>query len=429
MGVRPRRRRSKGRQPGWPLDKSLCGIPTLFAWSLAYGRNLLRQPLSASELLEEAERLAAAEPEIEVADLLCRLRALLASPAAVRGPALEFDPWRIRTLKPWIRTNPPVGAVADKDRPATSYIVVATLERDRYFDLDGVSRTPLDDSDRRHSNGTKPDARDGTPPYAKRIGSGSSGAPPLDWWNPVDAVVDEALAEHRQGVRGWHIRRALERAGLLRTAEALDVSPKGYKRDHFAVWPKELVRLLVEEMCPRRVCAVCGKPSRRLVRAAPSPHTGLPGVAGRRRGGRAKGPLGLGKTGIAHGNEHRRAETIGWSHCGCGEGCRATTWRKVRVPVVDENGRCQFTLYGRPVTKTILEVEDPGQCVDATHWRPGLVLDPFVGSGTTLEVCTGMDRDALGIDLDERNEDRVRDRVGMFLADVDPPPGRPQLTA
>ena len=27
---------------GWPLDKSLTGIPTLFTWSLAYGRNLLR---------------------------------------------------------------------------------------------------------------------------------------------------------------------------------------------------------------------------------------------------------------------------------------------------------------------------------------------------------------------------------------------------
>jgi hypothetical protein len=27
--------------PGWPLAKSLTGIPTLYTWSLAYGRNLL----------------------------------------------------------------------------------------------------------------------------------------------------------------------------------------------------------------------------------------------------------------------------------------------------------------------------------------------------------------------------------------------------
>ena len=53
-------------------------------------------------------------------------------------------------------------------------------------------------------------------------------------------------------------------------------------------------------------------------------------------------------------------------------------------------------------------------------WRPGHVLDPFAGSGTTLAVCTGMARDATGIDIDERNADLARERVGMFL-DVDNP--------
>jgi DNA modification methylase len=44
-----------------------------------------------------------------------------------------------------------------------------------------------------------------------------------------------------------------------------------------------------------------------------------------------------------------------------------------------------------------------------------VVLDPFAGSGTTLQVATGHGRDAIGIDLDERNVDLARDRVGMFL--------------
>lgn len=38
-----------------------------------------------------------------------------------------------------------------------------------------------------------------------------------------------------------------------------------------------------------------------------------------------------------------------------------------------------------------------------------------VGSGTTLQVATGHGRDAIGIDLDERNADLARERVGMFL--------------
>jgi site-specific DNA-methyltransferase (adenine-specific) len=43
------------------------------------------------------------------------------------------------------------------------------------------------------------------------------------------------------------------------------------------------------------------------------------------------------------------------------------------------------------------------------------VLDPFAGSGTTLAVATGHGRDAIGIDLDARNADLARERVGMFL--------------
>lgn len=45
----------------------------------------------------------------------------------------------------------------------------------------------------------------------------------------------------------------------------------------------------------------------------------------------------------------------------------------------------------------------------------GTVLDPFAGSGTTLLVATGHGRNAIGIDLDARNADLARERVGMFL--------------
>jgi DNA modification methylase len=49
----------------------------------------------------------------------------------------------------------------------------------------------------------------------------------------------------------------------------------------------------------------------------------------------------------------------------------------------------------------------------------GLVLDPFAGSGTTLQVATGHGRQAIGIDLDARNADLARSRLGMLL-DISP---------
>lgn len=45
----------------------------------------------------------------------------------------------------------------------------------------------------------------------------------------------------------------------------------------------------------------------------------------------------------------------------------------------------------------------------------GTILDPFAGSGTTLMVATGHGRDAIGIDLDDRNAALALERVGMFL--------------
>lgn len=50
----------------------------------------------------------------------------------------------------------------------------------------------------------------------------------------------------------------------------------------------------------------------------------------------------------------------------------------------------------------------------------GTILDPFGGSGTTAAVATGHGRDCISIDIDERNADLARERVGMFL-DVEAP--------
>jgi hypothetical protein len=347
---------------GWPLDKSLTGIPTLYTWSLAYGRNLLTgQPSPAGQ-------------------------------------------WRIRNLKPWIRTNPPVGALGDKERPATSYITVACTGRDRWFDLDAVRTTAVRGPRPNELNGTGNQRKGGDPsnPYIRGTISDPewTGAPPLDWWHQIDAIIDDELnqragktANRRTakgvdsterssksadrggnwaslpelgetsgsvGAKGVHIRRRLEQAGHLHTLDALDISPRGYAGAHYAVWPPELVRQLVDEMCPRRVCTTCGTPSRRIVdvdRTYRRPAKLPPSGRNMSRNDGGAGPF----------NHDEIRSTLGWSDCG------------------------------------------------HNTWRPGRVLDPFVGSGTTLAVASGMGRDSVGIDLDSRNAHLAEQRVGMFL--------------
>ena len=56
---------------------------------------------------------------------------------------------------------------------------------------------------------------------------------------------------------------------------------------------------------------------------------------------------------------------------------------------------------------------------DGTHWRTGRVLDPFAGSGTTLVAAHNESRDAIGIDIDDRNVAMVEDRLGPLVAACD----------
>ena len=228
----------------WPLAKSLCGIPHLYHLSLAYGRNLLT-----------------GEP----------------SPAGR---------WLVRNVVAWCRPNPPVGALGDKFRPATSYMTIATPNPKRYFDLDAV-RTPHKADPTKYTGNGYTNGNPSGDGEDNAMPGNPAGAPPLDYW-------------------------------VIPTAP--------YSGSHYATFPPALVEKPIQSMVPQRVCRTCGEPSRRIVERPDCGHD---------------------------------------------------------------------------------------------HWRTGVVLDPFAGSGTTLMVATGHGRDAIGIDIDERNADLALERVGPLLLTVE----------
>jgi hypothetical protein len=127
-------------------------------------------------------------------------------------------------------------------------------------------------------------------------------------------------------------------------------------------------------MCPREVCRTCGEPRRRITEKSPEYEAARAAVrAGdgvTARNGELGGQIRTGSGAaslISNGKVDATPITVGWTDCGHDD------------------------------------------------YRRGVVLDPFAGSGTTLAVATGHGRDAVGIDLDERNADLARNRVGMFL--------------
>lgn len=126
---------------------------------------------------------------------------------------------------------------------------------------------------------------------------------------------------------------------------------------------------LIKAMCPERVCTVCGVPSERITERTPSDRR-LGGTAACEES--AYGSAGGRGSGVRYEPD---IETIGWTDCECSD--------------------------------------------DGTHWRTGRVLDPFAGSGTTLVAAHNESRDAIGIDLDDRNVAMVEDRLGPLVAACD----------
>jgi hypothetical protein len=156
-----------------------------------------------------------------------------------------------------------------------------------------------------------------------------------------------------------------------------EIPPARYKGTHFAVMPDQIVVPMLEAGCPRQVCTVCGTPSVRLVVPAERSEAG------------------------------DDMATVGWSECGCGDGCAATTWRTERRDVEDADGTVR--------TRRVTVVDHIGECRDRSHLRRGIVLDPFAGTGTVPAVAIGHGRDAIGIDLNEHNVDLATERIGMWL--------------
>ena len=303
--------------------------------------------------------------------------------------------WLVRNKVAWVRPNPPVGALGDKVRPGWSMGVWACTSPRRWFDLDAVRNdNPRQGELHRvgkHSDPSRGAGGDSLHGPDKRKEQNPAGAPPLDWWK---------------------------------------ISPGGYEGSHYAVFPPELCRIPIEASCPRRVCRTCGEPSRRIgggavrlddYRSSDRTQT--------IRAVQLADDAGLTDAHVAAVHAHGLSDTGKAVATSKGHGNNSAEVKRLAGEAKEVLGGYfrEFTLRP-PVTTTTgwSSCGCPGTDgvrLDGYHtgtgWRPGVVLDPFAGSGTTLMVATGRSRDAIGLDLDERNADLALDRVGPLLLTVE----------
>ena len=161
------------------------------------------------------------------------------------------------------------------------------------------------------------------------------------------------------------------------------INPQPFPDAHFATFPEALVEPLIKcSTSDRGVCPECGSPWARCVeREHVGDHTKR-GTSGADAAVRETGRSGRAAGGVlsnSYPDGVKAPTTLGWRPtCGC----------------VGEWGGSSEANYFKPI--------------------PATVLDPFLGSGTTLLVARKLGRNGIGIELSEAYAEMARQRIAEY---------------
>lgn len=169
-----------------------------------------------------------------------------------------------------------------------------------------------------------------------------------------------------------------------------NINPERNMGAHLAPYPQELVRRAVMLGCPPQVCISCGKPRTRVIERTDQLEPKRP---------QARRAMELAKE---HGltPDHIRAiQATGVSDVGKATKFQNGTGRNsLEVQRLAAEAKAALGGYFREFTFAKKETVGWTDCGHGTPAR-GVVLDPFMGTGTTLKTATAMGRDAIGVDL------------------------------
>lgn len=141
-----------------------------------------------------------------------------------------------------------------------------------------------------------------------------------------------------------------------------DICPKPFKDAHFAVFPPELVETPLKAGCPDNICKKCGKPREKIYE--------------------------LGEVLSKGGSDNAKMAQNKDSYMGAETKCKGIEARE-------------------HISKGLTD------CGCNAGFEPGVVLDPFLGSGTTAMVAKYLGRRFIGIDLNEKYLQIAKKRVAQ----------------
>lgn len=278
---------------------------------------------------------------------------------------VDSQGWILRNILVWHKTNHMPSSV--RDRFANSYEPVYMLVKSKkyWFDLDAV-RKPLkypDDVARR----IRQDAQDNINPFAKDSKT-------VAWRRGL------VKGDVNVGPEQFHSSNVQLNPLGGNPGDVWSLSTQPFSEAHFATFPEKLVEPMIKSACPEWVCERCGKAKVRITKTDYDVQNEVGAkinllsektISKQNFELKAKSDddlVGNRPQSFKHGRANAIRNTIGWSVCGCGAG-----------------------------------------------FKPGIVLDPFFGAGTTGLVALKLNRSFVGIELNPAYIEIANRRLKPYL--------------
>ncbi|CAL9295592.1 DNA-methyltransferase [Streptomyces sp. SudanB182_2057] len=284
-------------------------------------------------------------------------QSLAGIPGRIEAAAADAG-WLIRNRIIWAKTRGMPDPVQTRLASRHEYIIHLTPQRSYYYDLFA---------------------------YARKYGRAGSTANPGDVW-------DFRNVPYEEGSSLWDEESPISKVDwdLDNPGDIWDIDLERNMARHLAPFPSEIVQRAVTLACPLVVCTECGRPRERVVEKTAELDASRP---------QAKRAMELAREKRLTAAHIAAIQATGISDAGKALHVQTGTGRNAEhVRQLAAEAKAALGGYFREFTfapKRTVAWTDCGH----DSWTHGTVLDPFLGTGTTLNAAHDMRRSVIGVDL------------------------------
>jgi hypothetical protein len=168
---------------------------------------------------------------------------------------------------------------------------------------------------------------------------------------------------------------------------------------HLEPYPDEIVQRALLLACPSEVCLACGLPRSRIIQKTSDLDPNRPQARramelAKEKGLTAKHIAAIQATGISDAGKALRVQT-------------GTGRNSEDVKRLASEAKAALGGYFREFTFAKKRTVGWSKCGCGAAFRPGIVMDPFKGTGTTLRVAAALGRSAVGVDLSPSDDSDI----------------------